>query len=303
LPADEKAAEKPELEPADPQELLAFEARWRVPAAVLATLAGLLQLGGAIAQALVLSDNPNNSPGRLLFFHDHASTIVLTSVILGLGALSISGVLLVLYRSVKGRRPELLSAARLTAVAGPVIVCIAQIAEQVILAVKSADFATHGSQTYEEAKSILDGDVLRAAATVGLAGQLALGFTFVVISLNAMRAGLLTRFMGVLGIIVGVLFVIPLGSPLPVVQSFWLFALSFLLLGRWPGGMPKAWTTGKAEPWPSTQELRERREREAAAGNSPGRSGRGRPEPEPEPATPQGTTHPASKKRKRKRRR
>ena len=51
-----------------------------------------------------------------------------------------------------------------------------------------------------------------------------------------MRVGLLTRFMGVLGIIVGVLFIIPLGSSLPIVQAFWLCALGALFLGRWPRG-------------------------------------------------------------------
>ena len=45
-----------------------------------------------------------------------------------------------------------------------------------------------------------------------------------------MRVGLLTRFMGVLGIIVGVLFIVPLGSSLPIVQAFWLVALGVLFL-------------------------------------------------------------------------
>ena len=76
-------------------------------------------------------------------------------------------------------------------------------------------------------------------------------------ALNAMRVGLLTRFMGVLGIIVGVLFVIPLEGALPIVKVFWLVALGVLFLGRWPGGMPPAWVTGEAQPWPTQQELRE----------------------------------------------
>ena len=74
-----------------------------------------------------------------------------------------------------------------------------------------------------------------------------------------MRVGLLTRFMGVLGMIVGALFIIPLGSSLPIVQAFWLVALGVLFLGRWPAGMPPAWVTGEAQPWPTQQELREAR--------------------------------------------
>jgi hypothetical protein len=136
-----------------------------------------------------------------------------------------------------------------------------------------------------------------------LAGQLSLGFAFVIISLNAMRVGLLTRFMGVLGIIVGVLFVIPLGT-LQVVQPFWLLTLTALFLGRWPNGVPPAWKTGKAEPWPTQQEVREEREKVKAAQLKA--AGKSPPEPEPEPAAAAAAAspaHPTSKKRKRKRKR
>ncbi len=60
-----------------------------------------------------------------------------------------------------------------------------------------------------------------------------------------MRVGLLTRFMGVLGIITGVLQILPFGGPLPVVQCFWMLMLSILFLGRWPSGNPPAWRTGR----------------------------------------------------------
>jgi hypothetical protein len=75
----------------------------------------------------------------------------------------------------------------------------------------------------------------------------------VLVSLHAMRAGLLSRFMGVLGVILGGLFVIPL-APVPIVQLFWVLALGALYLGFWPGaGRGPAWETGEAEPWPSAQ--------------------------------------------------
>jgi hypothetical protein len=138
----------------------------------------------------------------------------------------------------------------------------------------------------------------------------------VIISLNAMRVGLLTRFMGVLGIIVGVTFVLPLDQQ-GIIRVFWLGALGFLILGRWPS-VPKAWSTGEAEPWPSQQQLRE--QRAAARGGdappptAPGRgSARREPSaakaPPPAPPTPRrpdpaaaGTDHSSSKKKKRKRR-
>jgi hypothetical protein len=116
----------------------------------------------------------------------------------------------------------------------------------------------------------------------------------VLISINAMRVGLLTRFMGILGVIVGVLFVIPIGSQLPIVQCFWLISVGLLFLARWPGGVPPAWDTGRAEPWPSQQELREARQG-AGPAPAPGTD-------DDAPEAPAGVPHPSSKKRKRKRR-
>jgi hypothetical protein len=119
-----------------------------------------------------------------------------------------------------------------------------------------------------------------------------------VICLNAMRVGLLTRFMGVLGIICGALIVLPILSPLPIVQTFWLGAMALLLTGRWPNGVPPAWRTGQVEAWPSQQAIRDARRAETE------RRRGGAPEPEPErqsdgtPSRP----HSTSKKKKRKRR-
>ena len=35
-----------------------------------------------------------------------------------------------------------------------------------------------------------------------------------------------------------------------LVLPFWLVALGVLFLGRWPRGVPPAWSTGRAQPWP-----------------------------------------------------
>jgi hypothetical protein len=138
-----------------------------------------------------------------------------------------------------------------------------------------------------------------------------------------MRVGLLTRFMGILGIIVGVTIgaglIIPIDSQ-GIIRSFWLGALGLLLVGRWPSGMPKAWATGAAEPWPTQQELRQQRdaaraERDKRAGRAPSRPSAPttrasaeqpqRPSSQPpRPRRPDAAVrpHPSSKKRKRKRR-
>jgi hypothetical protein len=118
-----------------------------------------------------------------------------------------------------------------------------------------------------------------------------------------MRVGLLTRFLGYLGIIAGVLTIIPL-VPIPIVEAYFLLALAYLLSGRWPSGVPPAWSTGKAERWPSSAELR------AARGQAPARGGLFKPaparapEPAPEPvgAPARSATRSTTSKRKRKKR-
>ena len=280
------------------EEQLALERRRSRPAFVGAILASILPLIGGLAATGTLSDQPKNSPGRLLYIHDHSGKFLLVSITLGLGALALIAPLLYLYDATKFRRPELPRVARVCALFGPLAYGAVQIGLQLVLTSKASHFATHGNQTYEEAKNVLESGPVRILQFVGLAGSLALGFAFVMIALNAMRVGLLTRFMGILGIIVGVLFVVPLTPGPPIVQAFWLGSLALLLTGRWPSGVPPAWTTGEAVPWPTQQELRERREA-GMAGPEAGIEA----EPAPAVPTPGQRGASASRKRKRKKRR
>jgi hypothetical protein len=287
-----------------PTEALAFEARWRTRAAIGSAAGAVLVLGGGIGLVTTLSESKTDElTSQLLFYDQHSSSLLLATIVAGLGSICMIAPLVFLFRATKARRPQLPGVALITAWFGPIAAGLGQIALQVVLLDKAHVFATTGVQTYAQAKHLTDEGILKAMQGLVLAGQLSLGFAFVLISLNAMRVGLLTRFMGVLGIIVGVLFVIPLGT-LQVVQPFWLLTLTALFLGRWPNGVPPAWQTGKAEPWPTQQEMREEREKAKAAQLKA--AGNAEPEAEPEPAAAAATAgpaHPSSKKRKRKRRR
>ncbi|CAN5578693.1 hypothetical protein BH20ACT18_BH20ACT18_08530 [soil metagenome] len=299
------AAEEPaRAAPEDPEALVAREARDRSRAVAAAALAAALPLLATVATLIINQDAPKAGENReaesLIFGHEHATELILVIVAVALGYVAVGIALQFLYRATKGRRPELPSAARWLTVGGSIALGLSLLVIQVVLTVKASDFVALPSRTDQAAKDLLDAPAFQAAAYLRLLAPFALGFGFVLIALNAMRAGLLTRFMGVLGIIVGALFVIPLGSPLPIIQSLWFGALALLFSGRWPNGMPPAWASGEAVPWPSQQEIREQRERDRAAAE---------PEPEPDPdpypavVTAGEKAHPASKKRKRKRRR
>jgi hypothetical protein len=186
--------------------------------------------------------------------------------------------------------------------AGGILSALAIVLFTIGRSVAVSDFLS-GPRTVDAANDVAQSSLTLTAQLIGLPGTLALALGFVLVALNAMRAGLLTRFMGILGIIVGVLIVIPIGTGLPVVQVFWLLAIALLFLGRWPNGMPPAWQTGREEPWPTQQEIRESR----AAGTT-ARSRASAPDPAPEadpdtaPAAVAVGADEAERRRKRKRR-
>lgn len=76
-------------------------------------------------------------------------------------------------------------------------------------------------------------------------------------SLRANRTGLITPFLGTWGLLAAVT-----GTFLAVGDALyigWLASVAMLSMGYWPGGRPRSWTSGFAEPW------------NAAAGSRPGR--------------------------------
>jgi hypothetical protein len=148
--------------------------------------------------------------------------------------------------------------------------------------VQAHHFVTHGSQTYPQANHLMSAPILAVFQIMDYGGELLLAVAFVLVSMQAMRVGLLTRFMGYLGIIAGILVLFAI-TPVPIVQAYWLVALGVLFAGRWPTGTPPSWQTGRVERWPSSQELREQRMRSA--------NGRQRAKPAPRtpaPAEPTG---------------
>jgi hypothetical protein len=230
---------------------------------------------------------------------------------LGVGLLFV--VLRYLYRVVKYRRDELPKQVWPLATLAPPLLGILALAgtfqqlhvvEQVVQGLplppqKAIDFARD-----EQTKG--------AAVAIGIGGSVAglsIAAAFILLSQNARKAGVLSNFIGIIGIIVGAFLVLgPLiGSvlgPIPIIQWFWLAALAALFLGYWPNGRPPAWESGEAEPWPSAQEVRE--QRMAARDDEPEEEYEDGPDDEYEDEPDGGATvpaHPRSKKRKRKRRR
>lgn len=291
---------------------LSWERRARVIGAVGALVSVALQLAALAVNQSISEDAPRGRSARAIlevpgFVHAHATELLVVSIIGALGLVAMIPPLEVLYRATKFRRPELPSLARATIYAGPLLLGGALVALQVAVNAGAADYVAQGRPDAGAARRVFTEPGQGPVGFVRQLGLVTLVFAFVLVAVNAMRVGLLTRFMGVLGIFVGLLEVlqyIGAGSPV-ILRSFWLGALALLLVGRWPGGVPKAWSTGQAEPWPTAREMREQRERERqAAGGGEGEEPANDALP-PAPAHRPETTepHPRSRKRRGRRRR
>jgi hypothetical protein len=285
------------------EDRLAYEARVRTRHMVLAAAAGILLMVAVIVQLGGAHVNVNEKTLGLITEHKRFTRDLVGSIFSALSILAVAWTLLYLWGAARAREPKLRPwFVGWIAAAGGVIQSISVIVYVVAFGTAANDFVSHGSQTYPQAQALLSRTSLVVPQIGNYLGLFLLAVGFVLVSLNAMRVGLLTRFLGYLGIIAGVLTIIPL-VPIPIVEAYWLLALAYLLSGRWPSGVPPAWSSGRAEPWPSSQQLR------AARGQTTSRGGRAKraPEPAPQPVgvpspAPTATTRAGTPKRKRKRR-
>jgi hypothetical protein len=251
------------------EEELAYESRVKMRQAIVAGVAGILLVGAAALQLSGPQTKVNELTIGLITVHKRFPIDVIGAVLNALGLAAVGWTLSFMFRVTKARRPELKDFIRPIAIAGAALAAIAAVLYAVLIAVKAHDFVTTGNQTYEQANALTKGAAFVTVPLFGQLGSLLLAVGFVLIALNAMRVGLLSKFMGYLGVFTGALVLFPIGSPVPVVQGFWLLALAYLLSGRWPTGVPNSWRTGVAEPWPTAQAMREQRmKRGAGAGRA-----------------------------------
>lgn len=292
------------------EQTLAEEDRGRRWAAPAAALGGILPLAAFALQVSAGKDVPHNQLGQIIYLNEHPTVSVVGSILQALGTIGATFALLYLFRATRARRPETPRIALPLLLAGGSVLVLATIAAQILFVSQASKFVSSGPLTYQAFRdSFGSGSVAASQIAPMLAGAI-FGGAIVVLALNAMRVGLLPRFLGYLGVFVGALLVLSLAQPglrLPL-QPFWLIALAVLFARRWPQGQPRAWVTGEAEPWPTAQEMRE--QREAAKG---GGGGSGRPSlrstPEAEAAAPAASaavvapSRPGAARRKRKKRR
>lgn len=267
----------------DVQETLAWEAEQRPRAGMAAIAAGILLFGTFLYAIVGFDDSPsvtltdgfrdalgqplaNGEKGLLTesarWFDDNGAELLAVTALAAIGTILIAFALGYLFRATQARRPETSRLILYAALLGPILYGVGPLISAASAVVSAGSYISDGRFSTLGAH-----DALRTGTGISVAqvcvgiGQLATALAVVLISLNAMRVGLLTRFLGVLGCIVGALLILPaLFGPPAIVQSFWLIALGLMILGR-RRELPPAWQSGRAEPWPTQQEQRERKER------------------------------------------
>lgn len=277
------------------------ERRLRPRFAIVAAIGGLLLFASLIVQTAGPQAKVQELTVQLLVTSKRGALEVIGAVVSGLGLLGLAATLAFLYTAVRARKPEVSPATRIAAAAGAVLAAVGGIGYGVIIASKAHDFANSGLQTYPEANALLKSGPVAVLQYAGLLGSLLLAVGFVLIALNAMRVGLLPKFVGYIGIAAAAASLLLIGSPIGLfIEVLWLLSVAYLLTGRWPNGDPPAWRSGEAVPWPSSAEIRQQRQDAAAkrrGGQAPKRTA-----PAPQPVAANGGARSPAAKRKRKRR-
>jgi hypothetical protein len=221
---------------------------------------GLLQ---GLAPALKGEANPPLSPrtGEVKFISHHAWQLVISSVLAAVAVTVLIGVLLLLFDAARFRRPGTWAQARLLVIVGGAGVVLTSVGHQIVTAFETHKFAVgHDFSNHAVEQALTKNTGAEIFAYLGLLTLLAFVAGMVIVLLNALRAGLLPRWLAFLGMFSALLILIPAaGATLQLIPAFWLVMMGMLNAGRWPSGDPPAWPEGVARPWPSRAQMQARR--------------------------------------------
>jgi hypothetical protein len=255
------------------------ETEWRSRLAVPAFAAGVFYLLSGIITNSVASSAPTvgilqgltpalngvASPAvsprtpEVKYLSHHASSLIIASVIAAIAITVLTLTLLLLSNATSFRRPATWAFARPLILVGGIGLAVISIVHQAVLAAETHSFAVghvFTSQAVDNALAKSTPNVI--TQYLDLLAGLAVAVGMVVVMVNAMRVGLVTRWLGIVGILSAILIFLPIGgATLEVIPSFWLVAMGILYVGKWPNGQPPAWESGEARPWPSRAQMRE----------------------------------------------
>jgi len=248
----------------NPEQQLVFESRNRGRQIGFAAAGGVLLMVASIVGLMGPHSPVSEETLNLITENQRSGYDIVATVLNSVAELSFGVTLWYLWRCARARSTKSLSYIPVLVVLGVVVAAVTDLIYVIAFTHIASEFVSTGAQTYDQANRLQSSGVITLCKILGQLAALLIAVSFVLVSLQAMRVGLLPKFMGYVGMLAGALFLFPI-TEVPIIQLFWLLALAILFSGRWPDGVPKAWKTGRAEAWPSSAEMRARRMADAEA--------------------------------------
>jgi hypothetical protein len=245
-----------------PEAQLSYESRTRTRQMVVAIAAGVLLMVAAILDRTGAHAAVSELTISLLVDHKRKSINLIAAIINAVAQVVLVWTLWYLWRCASARSARRNLYIPIITVLGGLLTIVATIGYLFDLDHASDVFVSTGQQTYDQGHVLLGASSLFIWQELELVAALLLAVAFVLVCVQAMRVGLLPRFLGYVGMFAGALILIPI-IQVPVVQLYFLVSVGLIIAGQWPNGRPKAWLTGQSEAWPSSAEVRARRMAEA----------------------------------------
>jgi hypothetical protein len=233
---------------------LEWERRWALPAALCAFAAAILFVAGTvISQGGPIA--PSTTTELLREFDEASGSLLLAAILNAISLTLIAAPLYYLFQAASARSSRVRRGLVGVVIAGPLFLGLAELFQWVALNAASNDFATPGGGAGIPIGDYAD-DLIRDQTTFSIAQGLSfagvIGFVVGAIytSLWAMRVGLVTRFMGTLGMALAASLVLLAQAFSLLALMLWFVYLGMIFVGKTPrGGPPPAWAAGEAIPW------------------------------------------------------
>lgn len=304
------------------RERVAFETKRRARLAVPAFAGGVLYLLGAITLSATLKSiptvgviqgvapavngqvDPPISPraAEIRFYNHHAFGLIAGAMLSAVAIVVLAIVLLFLFDAARFRRPQTAPVSRPLILVGGIGLPVLTVVGEIVQALAAHNFVTgHDFTTHAVEQVVTKNSIYEILGYVTPLAAIALVAGMVTLMVSTVRVGLQPRWMGIVGGVGAVILLIP-SQELSLITAFWMVGVGILLMGRFPGGDPPAWSAGVARPWPSQIESRAARDsrRGNARAKRPSKEKGASSSAVPEPVQPASTAS-AGGKRRRKR--
>jgi hypothetical protein len=239
------------------QRLLERERRWATAAGYTALLIAPLYIGSLfiLTSSVTFGGLPTE---QLRVADENSGALLVSSAMNALAALLICPPLLYLFRAAQARSDRVSQAMIGFVFIGPVLLALRSVLSAISQSQIASDFVSQsapGGDIYTLLDDLAEGStVAEVAGSLFFPAVLGLVVAMIYTSLQAMRAGLLTRFIGTLGMALGGALVVIAPQLSLLAISIWFGWLGLMFLDRVPRGRPPAWAAGEAIPWPKPGE-------------------------------------------------